>query len=112
MKPLVPRPLTSSVAEADRNEIVMIDKSLVHGLRAKDDAVLEAVSDAVGSQFNLRLARALKSRVALFVDGDDIALLSRIAEKLGAKRVAFEQGIAVIPLTGYSHWPQVEPLRG
>lgn len=101
---------TEIIAEAARSDVVIIDKSLRNGIRAKDDAVLETVSDAVGSQFNLRLAKALRSKIALFVEGDDIALLSRLASKIGADHIALENGVAVIPLTGYSHWPQVEPF--
>jgi energy-coupling factor transporter ATP-binding protein EcfA2 len=101
---------TEIIAEAARSDVVMIDKSLTRGVRAKNEAVLEALSDSVGSQFNLRLAKALKSRLALFVEGDDAALLSRLAEKVGARRLALESGISVIALTGYTHWPQVEPF--
>jgi len=101
---------TEMIAEAARSDVVIIDKSLESGIRAKDDAVLEAISDAVGSQFNLRLAKALRARVALFVEGDDVTLLSRLAAKAGVERVALENGIAVISLNGYSHWPQIEPF--
>jgi hypothetical protein len=56
------------------------------------------------------MARALRSRVALFVEGDDMKILRNIARAVGAERVRGERGLAVIPLGGFSNWHQVEPF--
>jgi hypothetical protein len=70
--------------------------------------LLSNLSLALGTQFNLRLARALRTHVALFVEGDDMKVLRNIAQTMGAKNVANETGIAEIPLQGFTHWEEAE----
>ena len=65
----------------------------------------------LGSAFDLGIARALRSRVALFVEGKDMKILRLLANVAGSKTVSRERGpIAVVPSGGYSNWPMVEPF--
>src|SRR5205823_1555341 len=57
---------TELVAEAPPESVVWIDRSRSVAIRAPSGPVLTELSSTIGSQFNLRLARVLRSRVALF----------------------------------------------
>src|ERR1700735_2012236 len=70
-------------AEADPKLVMIVEKSRKSARRARDDSELELLSAALGTAFNLRLARALRSRVALFVEGQDMTILRRFAKTLG-----------------------------
>jgi hypothetical protein len=98
------------ITEADPKLITLVEKSRKGALRAKSNAELQLMSSALGSAFNLRLAKALKSEVALFVEGDDMSIVSRLARTLDFQAVANERGVTIIPLKGYSRWGGVTPF--
>lgn len=98
------------INEASNDAVIWVDRTRHTSRRAKDAAGLARLNVALGSGFNLGLARAMRSRVALFVEGDDMKLLRNIARAVGAERLRGERGLAVIPLGGFSNWHQVEPF--
>lgn len=98
------------IAEADPRLVTLVEKTRKYARRTTDTAQLELVSRALGTAFNLRLAKALRSNVALFVEGNDMVILRRLAETLEMNALATERNIAVIPLEGYSRSPQVAPF--
>lgn len=99
------------VAEADGRLTVLIDRSKRRAIRAKSDADYEMLTSALGTAFNLRLGRALRSKVAVFVEGYDMSVLRRFAHTLGLMKIEGELGLTIIPLKGYSHWGKVEPFK-
>lgn len=94
-------------AEVDAALVALVDKSTTSARRASSDAQLETLSQAIGSGFNLRLAKALRASNVVFVEGQDIRILRILAHKLGLERVATEDGMAIIPLGGFSSWDHV-----
>lgn len=98
------------VAESDGRLTTLIDRTRRRANRPKSDADYEMLSSTLGTAFNLRLARALRSRVAVFVEGQDMSFLRRFAQTLGLSSLESEEGITVIPLHGYSNWGQVGPF--
>ncbi len=98
------------VAESDGRLTTLIDRSRKRASRPKSDADFELLTTTLGTAFNLRLARALRSSVAVFVEGQDMSVLRRFAKTLGLTAIEGEIGITVIPLQGYSNWGHVEPF--
>lgn len=91
------------LAEANRETVVVVDRTRKSSRRIDDERALASLNDALGSGFNLRLAKALRSRVALFVEGNDMKILRNIARVLGATKVCSEQGLSVVSMEGYSN---------
>jgi AAA domain, putative AbiEii toxin, Type IV TA system len=98
------------LAEASPESVIWVDKTRRRGVRAPKQSILWELSESLGSQFNLRLARALRSKAVLFVEGDDLKILRNIAETIGAHHVAAEVGIAVVPLYGFTNWKHLQPF--
>jgi energy-coupling factor transporter ATP-binding protein EcfA2 len=98
------------LAEAPPESVVWIDKGRRRSIRAPDDEVLVELVGAIGTQFNIRLARAIRATRVLFVEGDDMKLLRHLAETVGATNLSREIDMAVIPLQGYSNWDRIEPF--
>jgi predicted ATPase len=98
------------LAEASPESVVLVDKSRPQSQRTPSRRMLEQLSGALGTNFNLRLARALKTKVVLMVEGQDLKLLRNVAATLGAQSVARELGITQIPLEGFDRWPSIEPF--
>ncbi|MGY1708328.1 ATP-dependent nuclease [Geodermatophilus sp. SYSU D00758] len=92
------------VAEAERGAVVMIDRLRKRSVRPQTDVGLGDLGEAIGSVFNLRLTRAFRSKVVLFVEGQDMKMLSHLAKRVGAHKFASEQGLTVIPLGSFSQW--------
>ena len=98
------------VGEANKDAVVWVDRTRRRSRRAGEPLVLEKLNAVLGSGFNLGLARALRSRLALFVEGEDMKVLRNLARAIGAENVRNERGLAVIQLGGFSNWHQVEPF--
>jgi ABC-type multidrug transport system ATPase subunit len=96
------------LAEADPDAIVWISRNRRKAVTAPEERVLAGLSQTLGTQFNLRLARTLRIRCALFVEGKDAKLLRILAETLGATNVAREDGLAVISLEGVDRAEHLE----
>lgn len=98
------------LAECPPEAVVWADRVRRRSIAAPDAATLTDLTASLGTQFNLRLARALRSKVVLFVEGDDMKLLRHLAETIGALRVARETDLTVVPLKGFSNWDRIEPF--
>jgi predicted ATPase len=98
------------LVEAAPSAVTWIDKGRSGAVRAPGESILTELSDALGSQFNLRLARALRARAVLFVEGHDLRVLRNLGRTLGAEHLVRETGLVTIPLQGFSNWEHVEPF--
>ena len=70
------------VGEAERSEIVLVDKTQQSGKRLERDAHVGAF-DVLGSRFNFALTDVLRQRKAILVEGDsDLRFLKRLGSRL------------------------------
>lgn len=97
-------------AEVGTAAIVWMDRTRTRAVRAPADDALSRLSGSIGSHFNLRLARALRCRLTLFLEGDDAVYLKRIARLLGCMSVANERNLAIVPIEGRGNWKRLEGL--
>lgn len=102
---------TELIAEAPPESIVWVDRTRTAAVRAPLGQKLADLSLSIGSLFNLRLARVLRSRVAIFVEGQDMALIRILAERVGATNIAAETAVAVVPLHGAGNWRRLEGFK-
>jgi len=82
---------------------VMVDRLKKRSRHVSDERVRSEMNEMLGSGFNLRLVKALRARIALFVEGDDMTILKNVAKAINAPRVAKERGITVVPIKGLSN---------
>jgi hypothetical protein len=90
------------LAEAEPGSAVWIDRSRRNAERPKGDGALALMGRRLGSGYELGVGRALRSRVALFVEGDDAPILAHIGRRLGLKGVASSDEYATVPLGGFT----------
>jgi putative AbiEii toxin of type IV toxin-antitoxin system len=95
-------------SESPPEAIVWMDRTRRRAVRSPDAGTLELLSDSIGSQFNLRLARLLRTKKALFVEGKDMSLLRNLAAKVGAAELVTEAKIAAVPLEGAANWRRLQ----
>lgn len=98
-------------AAADPRLVTLVDKSKRRAVRPKSAEQMEALSQLLGTSFNLRLAKAMRARRVIFVEGKDMRVLRHFAQTLGHTRLATESGIAVIQLGGFSSHEHIPAFR-
>lgn len=90
------------LAEADPGSAVWIDRSRRTAERPRADGSLAMMGRRLGSGYELGVGRALRSRVVLFVEGDDAPILAILAQRLGFPGAASSERYATVPLGGFS----------
>lgn len=90
------------LAEAQPGSAVWIDRSRRRAERPKPDGALGVIGRRLGSGYELGVGRALRSPVAVFVEGDDAPVLAILARRLGKTAFADSDRYATIPLGGFS----------
>lgn len=102
---------TEMLAEADPQEIVLIDKTRRSGKRLRDIDQVQNAVEILGSSQNITLTQLARTRRVLFVEGKDFKILSRFARILGYDRVANQSDFTVVPTDGFSQWPKLQALE-
>lgn len=93
---------TEIITEAERGEIVLINKKRRHAKRIIDQTDVETVFRELGSNANPVLTQIAKTRRAVFVEGLDFQIISQFARKLGYAVVANRGAFAVITMEGFN----------
>jgi energy-coupling factor transporter ATP-binding protein EcfA2 len=93
---------TEIIAEAETDDIILINKQRRTGHRIRDPSELRDVFAALGSNLNPLLTQVVKTRRTLFVEGDDFQILARFARKLGLTNIENRSDFAVVPVKGFN----------
>lgn len=89
------------VGEAERAEIVLVDKTKHSGTKLGVGAYADAL-DALGSRFNFALTDVLRQRAAILLEGgSDLKHLKRLAARLSPPPISGASVPSVIPLGGH-----------
>lgn len=102
---------TEILSEAEPSEVVLIDKTRRSGQRIKDSDQVQSAIDVLGSSRNVTLTQLARTQRVLLVEGSDFKILSRFAQQLGLSDLASKFDFTVIPVGGFSAWPDIKVLR-
>jgi predicted ATPase len=91
-------------AAVSPESVIWVDKSQKHAVSISGDEALASAADSLGSIFNLRLAKLLRTTRAVFVEGKDLKLLNPLAVALGLGPLEKDADLSVVPLDGASNW--------
>jgi hypothetical protein len=93
---------TEIITEAEPDDIVLVNKRRRNAKRIKHPSELAEVFSLLGSNLNPILTQLAKTRRAIFVEGMDFQILSKLARKLGFTKVANRSEFAVVPVDGFN----------
>ncbi len=96
------------VAEAPPSSVIWVDRTRTKAIRSPDPKTLDDLSKAIGSGFNLRLARVLRAKAVLFVEGEDVTILRLLARTLTFKEVVSEARLVTVALGGVANKSRLE----
>ena len=102
---------TELVGEAERSEVVLVDKTLRSGKRLQTHAHSQAF-DALGSKYSFALTDVLRQRVAILVEGDsDLKYLKAVSKRMSLSVLSGRRVPPVIPLGGHRPGEAVDMAR-
>ncbi len=92
---------TELVGEAERSEVVLVDKTLRSGKRLQSNAHSQAL-DVLGSKYSFALTDVLRQRLAILVEGDsDLRYLRGVGKRMSLAVLNGRRVPPVIPLGGH-----------
>jgi energy-coupling factor transporter ATP-binding protein EcfA2 len=101
---------TEILNEVDPSDLLLIERRKSRATRLTGAGDLQSAIAALGSGHNVQLAQLARHRRVVFVEGGDFTLLRLFARKLGRRELANGNGVAVVPLEGFSGWERVKPV--
>ena len=96
------------VTEAAPESVVWIDRSARKGNRVTAPSKLAGVADGLGTNYNLALVRATRSKMV--IAAEDSRLLRLLGRSVGARAISTEDNVSLIPIRSFSTWAGSEPL--
>jgi predicted ATPase len=95
------------MAEVEASSILIVDRGRTQTKFANADPAVQQVIDRIGAVHNLQLARLWNARKCLFIEGDDLAILSVLYNKLFPDT---DEPLEIIPhlsVGGWTGWTYV-----
>lgn len=102
---------TDVITEAPAEHIVWVDRRTSSAKRADRPGVWTQLSATLGSAYNLALARSMRARLLVAVQGAEPKTFRLLARSVGASRIYAEQGVAITGLRDRASWGGTEGLR-
>lgn len=96
------------VAEADANDILVIDRTQRSAKRVHSPEGIQTALGSLGSIHTVTMTNIAQTRRVLYIEGDDFQILRRLARRLGLSDLASGVGVAPFPLGGF---PSIQRLK-
>jgi energy-coupling factor transporter ATP-binding protein EcfA2 len=96
------------ISEVEASDIVIVDKRRSAGKRTSSPSRTRSALASVGSSHNIILSGLVRTRHALFLEGEDFKILRRWARVLGLDQLAAGVGMVTFPYGGF---PSPDGLR-
>ena len=96
------------VADADANDILVIDKTQRSAKRVRSPEGIQSALGSLGSIHMVMMSTIAQTRRVLYVEGEDFKILRRFARRLGLSKLGTGVGIAPFPLGGF---PPVQQIK-
>lgn len=97
------------VAEADVDDILVIDKTQRSAKRVRSPEGIQTALGSLGSIHTATMTNIAQARRVLYIEGDDFQILRRFARRLNLNEFASGVGVAPFPLGGF---PTIQRLKG
>ena len=96
------------VAEADANDILVIDKAQHSARRVRSHEGIQSTLGSLGSIHVVTMTAVAQTRRVLYIEGEDFRILRRFARRLGLSELGAGFGIAPFPLGGF---PSIQRVK-
>ena len=96
------------VAEADANDILVIDKTQRSAKRVRSPEGIQTTLGSLGSIHTVTMTNIAQTKRVLYIEGQDFQILRRFARRLGLSELGSGVGTAPFPLGGF---PSIQRLK-
>lgn len=98
------------IAEAPDGGVLWIDRRQRNARRATSRRTLTALSESLGSSFNLALAKSGRARLVLACDAADVRIVRALAQRIGALNLMDEQAVSIVAIRQPSNFADWQDL--
>ena len=98
------------VAEADANDVLVIDKTQRSAKRVRSPKGIQTALGSLGSIHTVTMTNIAQTRRVLYIEGEDFQALRRFARRLGKNELASGVGIAPFPLGGFPTFQRLKSV--
>ncbi|MGW4942071.1 ATP-dependent nuclease [Actinoplanes sp. NPDC004185] len=98
------------ITESPPSSVVWIDRGKRTGKRVTAPSKLAGVADGLGTNYNLALVRATRSKMVIAAEADDVRIIRTLARSVGARSIWAEDNVSLIPIRSFSDWAGSAPL--
>ena len=98
------------VAEADANDLLVIDKTQRSAKRVRSPEGIQSALGSLGSIHTAMMSAIAQTRRVLYVEGEDFKILRKFAKRLGLNELESGVGIAPFPLGGFPPIQQIKSV--
>ena len=98
------------VAEADANDLLVIDKTQRSAKRVRSPEGIQSALGSLGSIHIAMMSAIAQTRRVLYVEGEDFKILRKFAKRLGLNELESGVGIAPFPLGGFPPIQQIKSV--
>ncbi len=96
------------VAEADANDILVIDKTQRSARRVRSPEGIQSTLGSLGSIHVATMTAVAQTRRVLYIEGEDFRILRRFARRIGLSELGAGVGIAPFALGGF---PSIQRIK-
>lgn len=86
------------ISEAPRDGVVWVDRRGVGAQRARSQRTFSALSESLGSSYDLALVRSMRTKLVVACSCDDVRMLRVLARNIGAANLCNEQLVNIVQL--------------
>ena len=98
------------VAEADTNEVLVVDKTQRSAKRIRGPEGIQSTLGSLGSIHVPTMTAIAQTRRVLYIEGEDFKILRRFARRLGLSELAAGVGIAPFPVKGFPSGQRIKAI--
>ena len=98
------------IAEAPPDAVLWVDRRCGGARRANSQQSLAALSESLGTSYNLALARSMRSRLVVASDCEDNRVIRLLAKQVGANNIANENIVSFVQLRDVRNWSDTNNL--
>lgn len=98
---------TEIINDVDPNDVLIIRPGARSAKRIRNDDEFASVYESIGSSENAQFARLARTKKVLYVEGQDMRLLAKLAKVVNSSEFLSDSSVTLMKTDGFANWTRV-----
>jgi hypothetical protein len=98
---------TEIINDVDPSDVLILRPGARSAKRIRNDDDFSAVYEAIGSSENAQFARLARTKKVLYVEGQDMRLLAKLAKVVSKSEFLSDSSVTLMKTDGFANWTRV-----